>query len=292
MGLDATALTWIKLVSLKFGVNFDKTLTLGRQYCSVQELKLASHWLKKSGYKDSDIILQPDGYTEKYFEWMGSKALDVLDYSDYEGAGIIHDLNVQLPQELINKYDCVIDGGTLEHVFEYSQGLKNAMSAVKIGGVLINISPTNNWCGHGFFQLSPCIFMDTLNVGNGFEILEMGLYEKHTLFGADRVRILDKHGPLFIRGRGLLFVISRKIADVPNKISIQQEDYSNIWKAEKTKKKWAETIKNSINKSRLTSWILFRIKHFANKCDSYRISKKLKEFQRNGLEKYEKASDC
>ncbi|MDR1149764.1 MAG: class I SAM-dependent methyltransferase, partial [Spirochaetaceae bacterium] len=85
------------------------------------------------------------------FKHFGAVTVDSIDYSDYEGASIVHDMNLPVPGHLKEKYDCVWDGGALEHVFNYPTAIKNCMDMVKIGGHLILETPCNNQCGHGFY---------------------------------------------------------------------------------------------------------------------------------------------
>ncbi|MCA1572803.1 MAG: hypothetical protein LC798_21415 [Chloroflexi bacterium] len=42
----------------------------------------------------------------------------------------------------------VLDGGTLEHVFDYPTALRGALDAVRLGGHFIAVTPANGWCGH------------------------------------------------------------------------------------------------------------------------------------------------
>ena len=56
-----------------------------------------------------------------FFNKLGFKTVTSLDYSDYEGADLIHDLNNPIPDSLHDKFDFVYDGGTLEHVFDFPQ---------------------------------------------------------------------------------------------------------------------------------------------------------------------------
>lgn len=135
MGLSAHAMKWLKLVKIKYNIDFTSTLTLGRQYCSVLQLQKAEKTLKRIKKIGNADIFQEDGWSEKFFKFLGVKNLDVMDYSDYEGANIIHDLNEPLPDTLKEKYDVVLDGGTMEHVFNYPIALRNSMDAVHRGGV-------------------------------------------------------------------------------------------------------------------------------------------------------------
>jgi len=76
------------------------------------------------------------------FHRLGAATVDSLDYSAYEGAALIHDMNLPWPSgSPPRQYDLVHDGGTLEHVFHLPQALSNAMSLVKPGGLFAGVSP-------------------------------------------------------------------------------------------------------------------------------------------------------
>ena len=49
----------------------------------------------------------------------------------------------------------VIDGGLLEHVFDFPTAIRNCMRMVRQGGHLILNLPVNNFPGHGFYRFSP-----------------------------------------------------------------------------------------------------------------------------------------
>ena len=107
-------------------------------------------------------------YADDLFHGLGATTLDVMDVSGFEGANILHDLNQPVDTRLHNAYDCVFDGGALEHVFNFPLALKNCIEMVKVGGCFITITPANNWCGHGFYQFSPELFYRILSRENGF----------------------------------------------------------------------------------------------------------------------------
>ena len=62
------------------------------------------------------------------------------------------------------QFDLVFDGGTLEHVFNFSTALKNCMHMVKPHGRFVSVTLPNNWCGHGFYQFSPELFFRALTL--------------------------------------------------------------------------------------------------------------------------------
>ena len=53
--------------------------------------------------------------------FFGATQVDSIDNSNYENATLIHDMNESLPSALQERYDTVIDVGTLEHVFDIGQ---------------------------------------------------------------------------------------------------------------------------------------------------------------------------
>jgi SAM-dependent methyltransferase len=86
--------------------------------------------------------------------------VNALDYSAFEGAEIIHDLNQPIPDHLKGKYATIIDGGTLEHVFDVRQSLENVAELLAPDGKIIHQLPVNNYVNHGFYQFSPTILFD------------------------------------------------------------------------------------------------------------------------------------
>lgn len=181
--------------------------------------------------------------------WMGAADVKACDASGYEGADLIHDLNQPLPAYWEEQFDLVIDGGTLEHVFNLPVALANCMRAVRTGGRVMLFTPANNYCGHGFYQFSPELFWRVFTEANGF-VLErlhamvdtegfstfLGLRYPFPIRGT-RYAVAD---PAAVRERVLLvndspvllFVEARKQAHVlPFQSTPQQSDYTMHWQA-------------------------------------------------------------
>src|SRR5690606_18138908 len=108
---------------------------------------------------------------------LGARELDVMDYSAYEGAAVIHDLNQPVPGALHERFDAVIDGGALEHIFNFPVALSNLMNMTKPGGRVFLFLPANNLCGHGFYQFSPELMFRVFTEANGFETERVTLWE-------------------------------------------------------------------------------------------------------------------
>jgi hypothetical protein len=128
--------------------------------------------LTLSAEEEKDIL--KDDFAEGLFHRLGARTVHSMDASPYEGAGIIHDLNTPIPSSLTRQYTCVIDFGTLEHVFNFPIALKNATDMLSEGGCFLSSTVANNFMGHGFYQFSPELFLRYLPA-NGFINVEVFL---------------------------------------------------------------------------------------------------------------------
>jgi hypothetical protein len=166
----------------------------------------------------------------------GAKQVSSLDASNYEGADVLHDLNRPCPEALRETFDTVVDAGTLEHVFQVVTALGALMSMVKVGGRLLLFDmPTNNFSGHGFYQLSPIFFSETLSPAYGFRLETLLVGEDRaystlreiptsTLYSGQRIEIVGSK-PCF------LYVVATKIAPFPGfEKPAMQPDYQVRWK--------------------------------------------------------------
>lgn len=173
MGIDLNA-AQLLIKAHKGGLSFGRMATLGRQGLHANRPALISV-LRASGYDVSKDrirkLLDPTTeYSEEFFSVLGVQEIVAIDASGYEGAQIVHDMNRPIPDGLISCFDIVLDGGTLEHVFDFPTALRNATMMVRPNGQFISICPANNLCGHGFYQFSPELFYRFLCPRNGYSI--------------------------------------------------------------------------------------------------------------------------
>lgn len=110
------------------------------------------------------------------FKSLGFSKVHSLDYSDFEGADIVWDLNQPIPERYWGQFDVIYDGGTAEHVFNFPQVLKNIHLLLKEGGIIIHDSPSNNHVDHGFYMYSPQIYSEYY-CANRYSILTSNLIE-------------------------------------------------------------------------------------------------------------------
>jgi hypothetical protein len=179
MGVDLQALQF--LLRSRKSVSFENFLMLGRQWCHVPRKDLERELMQSKpalGDIESAIAKALEShFIEPVLELLGASKAESLDFSDYEQATIVHDINQPIPDRLKARFSCVFDGGTLEHVFDFPRAMKNAMEMVAVGGHFLGIGPTNNYPGHGFYQFSPELYWRIFCDGNGFELEEVSVSE-------------------------------------------------------------------------------------------------------------------
>ena len=111
-----------------------------------------------------------------FFGLFGPLEYDVFDFNAFQGEEKILDLNHPLPDAYAGRYDLVIDGGVLEHVFHMGQALFNVAKMVRLGGFALHAVPMNR-PNHGFYNINPTLLCDFYQA-NGFqEKLRKGVQE-------------------------------------------------------------------------------------------------------------------
>jgi hypothetical protein len=233
MGLDINAVQFL-ISARKRGAIFGHTLTLGRQHLGESPSVMAS-LLEGSGFPaDKFRSNSPDNiYADRFLEALGATRVDALDNSGFEGATIVHDLNQPFEEHWKNGFDAVIDGGTLEHVFNFPAALKNVMGLPRENGSLFLHTPTNNLCGHGFYQFSPELFFRVFSEDNGYSVERMvihriGPYNRwYDVSDPDHIRSrveLITFTPMMLLVQAKRERIKEVLVNLP-----QQSDYAELW---------------------------------------------------------------
>lgn len=221
----------------RLGADFERSCMLGRLRFYGESKDLVA-CMEKHGYaiEGMEEAARMDKYSEPLFHLLGAQQTESLDYSDYEGATIIHDLNQPVPLHLKNTFTCVVDGGTIEHVFNFPVAVKSCMESLKVGGHFLGITPANNQMGHGFYQFSPELIFRVFSEENGFKVKQM-------LIAADAEsgqtqEWYEVADPKSVKSRVMLVnnrpVTMRFIAEKTAEVEIfkstpQQSDYVDTW---------------------------------------------------------------
>ena len=222
----------------KAGMPMDDVLTIGRQalFLHPSELRRVRESCPGAlpGYRWGE-------FADRYIaQCLHARQIHSLDYSSYEGADLLHDLNKPVPEIWHGKYDVVIEAGTLEHIFNFPTAVANLMKMTKAGGTMFVSMVANNLCGHGFYQFSPELVFRIFSAGNGFRLGRVFAIEQaypgvelkpasaayeviDPALAGDRVGLLTRH-PI------MLFFDAVKIADVPLfSVPPIQSDYAATW---------------------------------------------------------------
>ena len=229
MGINSQIMNFLRYMK-RYG-DFKRTVTLGRQniYYKMPELKHLSpaEYLYLKGY-----LRKNETYVDNLLrDFFGASSVDSIDRSEWEGATIIFDMNNDIPTKLKEKYDTVIDSGTLEHIFNIPRALENTSYLCKPGGQIIHALPANNFCGHGFWQISPELFFSLYSDKNGYRDTEVFLgrtsdpnnfYKVIQPKSGQRVNIYSKE-EVYVYVRTV-----RKETEFSHK-NVQQSDYLYLW---------------------------------------------------------------
>lgn len=81
-----------------------------------------------------------------FFRMLGCRSVKALDHSDYEGAEIIHDLTKPLPSPLHGIADFIVDGSTLDNVFNPVLAINTLTELLRPGGrIILHNMYSNNY---------------------------------------------------------------------------------------------------------------------------------------------------
>ena len=219
------------------GVDFSTTATIGRQglYLTRDDLKKNFLFFYEAIEERAleSLFTEPSSFAEGFLKHLGAKTVHSFDFSAYEGATFIHDMNTPIAEEHKGKYSLVIDGGSLEHIFDFPTAMKNCMEMVKIGGHLAVLNPCNNFMGHGFYQFSPELLFRVLAPANGFQLEAALLVEERrnaTWWSVRDPKQVCCRVELVNHCPTNLYVLGRKIDSViPFQSRPQQSDYALCW---------------------------------------------------------------
>jgi hypothetical protein len=231
MGVNRQACEVLMHAERRLNVRFNHTLTLGRLQMFMREPGLNA--LVDRFYpaeKDRWNAVKADkGFAEPLFKALGATTVDSMDFSDYEQATILHDLNKPVPEDLHGRFDCVVDGGTIEHVFHFPNAIRSCMEMVSMGGHYIGITPANNQMGHGFYQFSPELYFRLFCPENGFQVRAMYLGTDTEWFAVSDPKQMRERGQLMSAVALTLVVIAQRTGKVLPDFIPQQSDYESAW---------------------------------------------------------------
>ena len=219
MGINSHAFNFVMCQAARAPLG--RTLTIGRQSLDVDQKFLRSKLSQR---------VEPSPYCEPALLALGAASVDSLDVSDYENATIVLDLG--RPCCLNQRFDTIVDFGSLEHIFDAATAFRNLIDLCEIGGRIMHFLPVNNLNGHGFWQFSSDLIHSLYCGRNGFSDTKVYYassldprtwYEMPAAKPGVRVEIVSIE-PI------MLLSVSRKIADVAE-IEVFQPFFDPAWQA-------------------------------------------------------------
>src|SRR6476660_8349228 len=142
VGVDNAAILFLTGAKAR-GVDFSNTIMLGRQ-SFFPEARVLGRVLRQLGVSlDASQFIRQNHFADEFFRLLGATRINSIDYSPYEQATLIHDMNQPIPDMWRETATVVYDGGTLEHVFNVTQAFRNSMELVKVGGYFIQLNEAN-----------------------------------------------------------------------------------------------------------------------------------------------------
>jgi len=185
-----------------------------------------------------------------FFTLLGSNNVNHLDISKYENADIILDLNEKIPNKYKNKFDNIVDFGTIEHVYNTPNVLFNYINMLKKNGFLIISTKSSNAIDHGFFSFSPTFFHDFFSI-NGFKILKTYLIKRSPYYANKSESIYEYkkthlENPIVSSKNIDLIIFLKKNKSIKNvKIPLQYY-YKKLFKIKKNKNKNIYNLKDFV----------------------------------------------
>jgi SAM-dependent methyltransferase len=238
MGVDVHVLNFLAATQPVHRRALGRTLMLGRQgfHIAAQSRALAQTILQKYDPAVSLDRVQPEGapFCDGLFRYLGSTSLSALDASAFEGADIVHDLNLPVPETLHRAFDTIFDGGTIEHIFDIPAVFRNVRNMLAPGGLFLSVNAANNQLGHGLYQFSPELMWRAFGPENGCSIEAMYLApmgaEPALIEAPDpeaagrRLEIGSNSIPTY------LVVAARRGGGGADATSVYQSDYARAWR--------------------------------------------------------------
>ncbi len=234
MGFRITSMLTIEYARKMYGADLSGTISLGRQFRAFTLREFQKYLPQYSGIDPARLEEDfKSPYAEGIFQDMyGSKLLS-LDGFAHEHPDFVWDLNKPVTDEMKDRFTCLIDGGTMEHVFNVPMLIHNCFSMLKEGGIYISMVPTNNFNGHGLYQFSPDFFYSVFSEANGMKIRDVFIVKfsaKNKVWKINTSPAASGERVQFdVNTQTEIYVIAEKTGPTPEVITAQQTDYEEGW---------------------------------------------------------------
>ena len=154
-------------------------------------------------------------FYEIYFESKKIRSIDM------HGTKFAERLDLNLPHDLGEQFDAIINLGTAEHIFNVYQVFKSMHDWLKVGGRMYHNLPMYGEIDHGFYNFHPTLFWD-LAFANQYKIIAIAKASAKSLTFAQSRVSLSKDISMQDKSKTYgLFVTLEKSIDKPFEIPQQ-----------------------------------------------------------------------
>ena len=240
MGLDLTALKFLNSIKKK---PLGHVITIGRQNIKVHSSMIKKILKISNEYKYGDFC---ESLLLKHF---GASKVDSLDFSNFEGATHIADLNLPLPEKFHGVYDTVINFGTLQYIFNVPEALKNCSALCKKGGQILHVMPSNNFSDGGFYQFSAELLFSLYSKMNGYIETEVFLHDTTDNNYFYKVNYPQKEQTIDIHSFNPVNILCRTVNNQNSllNLNVQQYNYLHLWSKFTNKAKYTKSLEERLS---------------------------------------------
>lgn len=151
--------------------------------------------------------------------------------------------------------------------------MENVIDLLEAGGCYVGMIPSNNWNGHGLYQLSPMLYMQLFCQSNGMELMHLYLCNAFRARTIREIQKRDVTSRTELNGIAPteLYVVARKIRNRQGELVLQQGDYEQKWSGNDQQSGFVKLLKENL------PWeAQCVLKHFGLMAQSGKILKKVK----------------
>ncbi len=160
MGIEYEDLRAI-LTALKRSVSRDSLLILGDAFIHC-DLNAYISLGRSAGYPIASRPRNLDPFT--LGSSLGFRRIETLDVNGK--CSLTVDLHKDVPDSLMEQFDCVIDAGVLFWCFDPAAALKNILKMARPGGLIIHITAVSGHYGRGYYNIHPLLLEDFYRSNN------------------------------------------------------------------------------------------------------------------------------
>lgn len=233
MGINLTGLRALGLAK-RLGFNFERCITLGRHevFLTAEEYS----FVRMGGGLGERAPAKPfSGFQEPLLQFLGGKIIHSIDASNYEGATVVADFNKPISGVFSDRCSTYLDFGSMEHIFDVAQVVRNVKSLLDVGGNLLIVTDCDGHAGHGLYQFSPEFFYSAFGSDNGFSNTTVFIVDDAAprMWHLIRPPKVAKERVNIPEGRQYTIVCLAEKSDQASSIEVQQSDYvDQSWKVE------------------------------------------------------------